>query len=65
VASYHGQEAAVDYLLSVGANVNYRAGVGSSLDIHEVCGIDGHSWSHFVLDRVERLLSIAPALRRK
>jgi hypothetical protein len=49
----------------VGANVNYRAGVGSSLDIHEVCGIDGHSWSHFVLDRVERLLSIAPALRRK
>jgi ankyrin repeat protein len=28
-ASYCGQEAAVDYLLSAGADVNYRSRVGS------------------------------------
>jgi hypothetical protein len=36
-ASEWGQEAAVDYLLSAGADVNYSSRVGSfRLDIHEI-----------------------------
>jgi ankyrin repeat protein len=36
-ASEEGQEAAVDYLLSVGADTNCRDEVGSfRLDIHEI-----------------------------